>query len=92
LGLKISHQATLAEKTEVVALCTEMPILTLNQLVYKKIINGTWGLKRKRGTLGRRAVRSRLPDFSWHNIPKWKKLQNIPYGYKRDQMAVKYSA
>jgi hypothetical protein len=36
-----------------------------------------------------------LPDFSWHNIPKWEKYtkwpQNRPNGLKIDQMAIKYA-
>jgi hypothetical protein len=36
-----------------------------------------------------------LPDFSWHNIPKWGKIYQIatklPKGHKIYQMAVVYS-
>jgi hypothetical protein len=40
-------------------------------------------------------LRTGLPDFSWHNIPKWGKIYQIatklPNGHKMYQMAVIYS-
>jgi hypothetical protein len=36
-----------------------------------------------------------FPDFSWHNIPKWRKVYQmttkIPIGRKIDQMAINYT-